>query len=94
MIIPTTLITSTVDAYYMFQNTDETLIKKVSPFLAPFLSIQDNSEVAKIQLNIQFVEYNDIFDIIDPIDINTVCPAFLSITIDHAELSVLVHPRL
>lgn len=94
MIIPTTLITSTVDAYYVFQNTDETLIKKVSPFLAPFLSIQDNSVVANIQLNIQFVEYNDIFDITDPIDINTVSPAFLSITIDHAELSVLVHPRL
>ena len=65
LIIPTPLITRTVDAYYVFQNTDETLIKKISPFLAPFLSIQDNSVVANIQLNIQFVEYNDTFDIPD-----------------------------
>ena len=93
LIIPTTLITRTVDAYYVFQNTDETLIKKISPFLAPFISIQDNSVVANIQLNIQFVEYNDTFDITDPIDINTVSPAFLSITIDHAELSALVYPQ-
>ena len=83
------LITRTIYAYYSFQNTDETLIKKISPFLAPFLSIQDNSIVVHIQLNIQFVEYNDFFDITDPINIDTVSPTFLSITIDHAKLSVL-----
>ena len=63
------------------------------PFSGMFMS-QDGKVFCLAKLNVQFMEYNDQFNIIDYVDLDTVPPMFISISIHEAILAVhTVSPR-